>query len=51
MYPFVILFLDIDASLVDVNVHPRKEEVKFIDPGTIYNLVLNTIKNQLESDK
>ena len=51
MYPFVILFLELDAALVDVNVHPRKEEVKFLDPGTIYNLVFNTIKENLEQDK
>jgi DNA mismatch repair protein MutL len=51
MYPFVILFLDLDSALVDVNVHPRKEEVKFLDPGTIYNLVFNTIKENLEQEK
>ena len=51
MYPFVILFLDIDSKLVDVNVHPRKEEVKFLDPGSIYNLVFNVIKENLEQKK
>jgi len=48
MYPFVILFLEVDPKLIDVNVHPRKEEVKFMDPWTIYNLVLNTLKEKLE---
>jgi len=51
MYPFVILFLDLDSKLVDVNVHPRKEEVKFIDPWSIYNLVFSKIKQKIESDK
>jgi len=51
MYPFVILFMEIDPKLVDVNVHPRKEEVKFIDPWNIYNLVFNVIKENLEKDK
>jgi DNA mismatch repair protein MutL len=48
MYPFVVLFLDIKPDLVDVNVHPRKEEVKFIDPGSVYNLILNLIKSKIE---
>ncbi len=51
MYPFVILFLDIKPELVDVNVHPRKEEVKFSDPWNIYNIVFNVLKSKLESDK
>lgn len=51
MYPFAILFLDIKPDLVDVNVHPRKEEVKFIDPGSVYNLVLNLIKWKIEEEK
>jgi DNA mismatch repair protein MutL len=45
------LFLDIKPDLVDVNVHPRKEEVKFIDPGSVYNLVLNLIKWKIEEEK
>ena len=48
MSPFCILFLDIKKDLLDVNVHPRKEEVKFVDPGSIYNLVYNLIKNTIE---
>jgi len=51
LYPFVILFLNIKPDLVDVNIHPRKEEVKFLDPGSIYNLVLNTVKNTIEQEK
>ncbi len=51
MFPFAIIFLELDSSLVDVNVHPRKEEVKFLDPWIIYNLILNTLKSKLESKK
>ena len=51
MYPFVILFVDVDPKLVDVNVHPRKEEVKFLDPGSIYNLIFNVVKENLEKEK
>ena len=51
MYPFVILFVDVDSKLVDVNVHPRKEEVKFLDPGSIYNFIFNVVKENLEKEK
>ena len=51
LYPFVILFLNIKPDLVDVNIHPRKEEVKFLDPGSIYNLVLNIVKSTIEQEK
>jgi DNA mismatch repair protein MutL len=51
LYPFVVLFLEIKPDLVDVNIHPRKEEVKFLDPGSIYNLVLNTVKWTIEQEK
>ena len=49
LYPFAILFIDIKPELVDVNVHPRKEEVKFIDPWSIYNLVYKLVKENIES--
>ena len=42
-YPFVCLFIQIDPQQVDVNVHPRKTEVKFLDPGSIYSRVHETI--------
>ncbi len=46
-YPFAILFVKIHPSLVDVNVHPRKSEVKFLDPGSMFSLVEMTIKQSI----
>ena len=36
-FPFFVLFLDIAADKIDVNVHPTKQEIKFEDERIIYN--------------
>ncbi len=46
-YPQVALFMDIDPVLVDVNVHPSKQEVRFEDSGLIYKSVASTIARAL----
>jgi DNA mismatch repair protein MutL len=48
-YPFFILFLNIDPTKVDVNIHPSKLEVKFDDEKDIYNFVLAVIKKSIGS--
>lgn len=42
-YPFAILFLDFDPALVDVNVHPSKQEVRFMDEPLVYRLVQQAV--------
>lgn len=44
LFPFVYLFVQIDPTMVDVNVHPRKTEVKFLDPGAIFSAVTHVIQ-------
>lgn len=43
-----ILLLDINPDLIDVNVHPRKEEVRFLNPFRIYSSVEEAVKKSVE---
>ena len=47
-FPTCVLFLDMNPSVVDVNVHPAKLEVKFADERSVFEIVYYTIKNALE---
>lgn len=38
-HPFYVLFLDIDPSKIDINVHPAKYEIKFEDEKLVYTFV------------
>ena len=43
-YPAVILFLKMPASCLDVNVHPTKLEVRFNEPGKLYQAIKETLE-------
>ncbi len=46
-YPFAVVFLTVDPGTVDVNVHPRKREVRFADETGIQNQVETVIEEAL----
>ena len=48
-YPYIILFIDIDEALVDVNVHPRKAEVRFSEEERVYNAVYSAVREAIRS--
>ena len=46
-FPFYVLFLEVDPSRVDVNVHPTKQEVKFEDDRMMYSYLNAAVKHSL----
>jgi DNA mismatch repair protein MutL len=47
-FPAGFIFIKTESNLVDVNVHPKKEEVRFIKPVTVENALFNSVKQTLE---
>ena len=46
-YPSYILYIDVDPSQIDINVHPTKQEIKFEDDKIIYAFVQAAVKHAL----
>lgn len=47
-YPVVVLNIEVDTSLVDVNIHPTKMDVKFSKQEALNELVRKTIQDKLK---
>ncbi len=48
-YPFACIFITAKSAMIDVNVHPTKQEVRFADEASIYALLLSADKAALVS--
>jgi DNA mismatch repair protein MutL len=46
-FPLYVLFIDLDPSQVDINVHPTKQEIKFEDEKIVYAFVQAAVKHAL----
>jgi DNA mismatch repair protein MutL len=48
-YPVFFIYLNIDPEMVDVNVHPRKTEVRFSDERDIFRAVMQSCDKALQN--
>ncbi len=46
-FPMYTLFIDLDPSQIDINVHPTKQEIKFEDEKIVYAFVKSAVKHAL----
>lgn len=46
-FPLYVLFIDIDPSKIDINVHPTKTEIKYEDDKAIYAILRSAVKRSI----
>jgi DNA mismatch repair protein MutL len=49
-FPAAFIFIEIDKTLIDINCHPKKEEVRFLKPVTVQNILHETVKKTLSEN-
>lgn len=47
-HPWYVIDVQMDPALVDVNVHPRKLEVQFVNSQEMYRVIFGAVKHALE---
>jgi DNA mismatch repair protein MutL len=48
-FPSYFIFLSVDPAIIDVNIHPTKTEVKFMDEKTLYGILKASIRKSFGS--
>lgn len=46
-YPIVVLKINTDPTLIDVNIHPTKQDIKIGKMDVLYSLIVKTLKDAL----
>ncbi len=46
-HPMYVIFIDIEPSKIDINVHPTKQEIKFEDERLVYNYLKVAVRHAL----
>ncbi|MBU5314301.1 DNA mismatch repair endonuclease MutL [Tissierella carlieri] len=46
-FPCFILFIELDPSTIDVNIHPTKQEIKFVNQSEIFSVIDKAVKDTL----
>ena len=47
-YPYCAVFLQCDPQLIDINIHPTKSQVKFVNPSDVFRVVYHTLRKEIE---
>jgi DNA mismatch repair protein MutL len=46
-YPIAVIFIDLPPDQVDVNVHPTKAEIRFLEPQKVFSLIQRAVRASL----
>jgi DNA mismatch repair protein MutL len=46
-HPFYVLFIEIDPSHIDINIHPTKTEIKFDDERAVYGIMMAAVRKAM----
>ena len=49
-FPICVLFISVPFNTIDVNVHPAKKEIRFLDERSIFSSMVNSVRESLKSE-
>ncbi|MFC1770490.1 DNA mismatch repair endonuclease MutL [Candidatus Margulisiibacteriota bacterium] len=48
-YPFIALNIQTTQNEIDVNIHPQKTSIKFLNPNNLYNIIYQAIRSSIQT--